>query len=171
MPPLWPPILKILGCVSQVKLDARRICFTRFTRLQSCRPSFGFATIPDRATIMANRLKVVRTVSSLRRALELHRRPSDRVALVPTMGALHRGHMALVRDAQRRSKRVVVSIFVNPSNSRRMKILRAIHAAFDRPQDLAGRQSRSCLGALGRNHVPGWLRHPPGTGRRRQGRP
>lgn len=63
---------------------------------------------------MANRLKVIRTVSSLRRALEPFRRPNERVALVPTMGALHRGHTALVREAQRRSKRVVVSIFVNP---------------------------------------------------------
>lgn len=63
---------------------------------------------------MANRLKVIRTVSSLRRALEPFRRPNERVALVPTMGALHRGHMALVREAQRRSERVVVSIFVNP---------------------------------------------------------
>ena len=66
-------------------------------------------------TIRANRLRVIRTISSLRRALELHRRPSERMALVPTMGALHRGHMALVREAQRRSKRVVVSIFVNPT--------------------------------------------------------
>jgi pantoate--beta-alanine ligase len=64
---------------------------------------------------MANRLKIIRTVSSLRRALEPFRRPNERVALVPTMGALHRGHMALVREAQRRSKRVVVSIFVNPT--------------------------------------------------------
>ncbi|MGA9281227.1 MAG: pantoate--beta-alanine ligase [Pseudolabrys sp.] len=64
---------------------------------------------------MANRLKVIRTVSSLRHALEPFRRPNERVALVPTMGALHRGHMALVREAQRRSKRVVVSIFVNPT--------------------------------------------------------
>lgn len=64
---------------------------------------------------MANRLKVIRTVSSLRHALEPFRRPNERVALVPTMGALHRGHMALVREAQRRSERVVVSIFVNPT--------------------------------------------------------
>jgi len=64
---------------------------------------------------MASRLKVVRTVPPLRRALELYRRSGDHIALVPTMGALHRGHMALVREARQRAKRVVVSIFVNPT--------------------------------------------------------
>lgn len=64
---------------------------------------------------MANRLKVVRTVAPLRRALEPYRRRGDRIALIPTMGALHRGHMALVQEAQRRARRVVVSIFVNPT--------------------------------------------------------
>ncbi len=64
---------------------------------------------------MANRLKVVRTVPSLRRTLELYRKAGERIALVPTMGALHRGHIALVRDARRRARRVVVSVFVNPT--------------------------------------------------------
>jgi len=64
---------------------------------------------------MATRLKIIRTVGSLRRALASCRKPGAPIALVPTMGALHRGHMALVRDAKRRAKRVVVSIFVNPT--------------------------------------------------------
>src|SRR5689334_7401021 len=64
---------------------------------------------------MEIRLKIVRTLHSLRRALELYRKAGERIALVPTMGALHRGHMKLVREAQRRAKRVVVSVFVNPA--------------------------------------------------------
>src|SRR3972149_5215643 len=64
---------------------------------------------------MAKRPTIVRTVPALRRALQPYRRRGQRIALVPTMGALHRGHLALVRQAQRRADRVVVSIFVNPT--------------------------------------------------------
>src|SRR5438105_13202900 len=64
---------------------------------------------------MANRLRVVRTIPSLRRALLPWRKRGDRVALVPTMGALHAGHLALVRAGRRRARRLVVSIFVNPA--------------------------------------------------------
>jgi pantoate--beta-alanine ligase len=64
---------------------------------------------------MANRPTVTRTLPALRRALAAYRRAGERIALVPTMGALHRGHLTLIEQAQRRARRVVVSIFVNPT--------------------------------------------------------
>jgi pantoate--beta-alanine ligase len=64
---------------------------------------------------MANRPHVLRTVPALRRAVEPFSEAGERVALVPTMGALHRGHLALVREARRRARRVAVSVFVNPT--------------------------------------------------------
>ena len=58
---------------------------------------------------------VVRTVPALRRALDGFRARKATTALVPTMGALHDGHVSLVRLAKRRATKVIVSIFVNPT--------------------------------------------------------
>ncbi|MGB8397449.1 pantoate--beta-alanine ligase [Bradyrhizobium sp.] len=58
---------------------------------------------------------VVRAVPALRRALDGLRARKATIALVPTMGALHDGHVSLVRLAKRRAAKVVVSIFVNPT--------------------------------------------------------
>lgn len=58
---------------------------------------------------------VVRTVPALRRTLDGLRARKAGVALVPTMGALHDGHVSLVREAKKRAGKVVVSIFVNPT--------------------------------------------------------
>jgi pantoate--beta-alanine ligase len=58
---------------------------------------------------------IVRTVPALRRALDGIRSRKATTALVPTMGALHDGHVSLVRLAKRRAKKVIVSIFVNPA--------------------------------------------------------
>src|SRR2546425_10265268 len=64
---------------------------------------------------MAPRPRIVRTLPALHRALKRWRDTGESIALVPTMGALHEGHLALVRLARRRARRVIVSIFVNPA--------------------------------------------------------
>jgi len=58
---------------------------------------------------------IVRTVPTLRRVLDSIRAKKATTALVPTMGALHDGHVSLVRLAKRRATKVIVSIFVNPT--------------------------------------------------------
>jgi pantoate--beta-alanine ligase len=58
---------------------------------------------------------IARTIPALRRALDGLRARKATIALVPTMGALHDGHVSLVRLAKRRARKVVVSVFVNPT--------------------------------------------------------
>lgn len=59
-------------------------------------------------------MKTVSTVADLRSAVASYREKGQRVAFVPTMGALHAGHLALVEQARHAAGKVVVSIFVNP---------------------------------------------------------
>ncbi|TIO74106.1 pantoate--beta-alanine ligase [Mesorhizobium sp.] len=67
---------------------------------------------------------IVRSVAELRRRVAEWRRESLKIAVVPTMGALHDGHLSLVRAALERADRVIVTLFVNPKQ-------------FNSPADLA----------------------------------
>lgn len=69
-------------------------------------------------------LEVVRSVAALRGKVRSWRQAGETTALVPTMGALHQGHLTLCEKAREKASRVVATLFVNPKQ-------------FDRPDDLA----------------------------------
>jgi pantoate--beta-alanine ligase len=64
---------------------------------------------------MARGPAIVRTISALDRAIKKFRGAGETIALVPTMGALHAGHVELIERGRRKADRVVVTIFVNPA--------------------------------------------------------
>ncbi|MEQ1489047.1 MAG: pantoate--beta-alanine ligase [Terricaulis sp.] len=81
---------------------------------------------------MTSPLTVVRDVPSLRKEIAAWRASGLRVGLVPTMGALHEGHLSLVRTAKEKCDRVITTLFVNPRQF-------APHEDFERyPRDEAG---------------------------------
>lgn len=64
---------------------------------------------------MTTPLPTVRTIAELRAQVADWRRQGLRIAMVPTMGALHEGHLTLVRRGRELADRVLASVFVNPT--------------------------------------------------------
>ena len=60
-------------------------------------------------------LPITRTVADMRRRLDAWRAAGQTIGMVPTMGALHEGHLSLITQARARADRVIASIFVNPT--------------------------------------------------------
>ncbi|WP_424363124.1 pantoate--beta-alanine ligase [Methylocystis parvus] len=58
---------------------------------------------------------VVHTVEEMRAFVRARRQAGERIGLVPTMGALHAGHISLVEEARRHAERVIATVFVNPT--------------------------------------------------------
>jgi pantoate--beta-alanine ligase len=89
----------------------------------------------------SKRIETASDAVELRLRVRLWRNKGARIALVPTLGALHEGHIALIREAKARTDKVVVSIFVNPAQF-------APHEDFARyPRDIA--KDRQLLEASG----------------------
>ncbi|MGB8987326.1 MAG: pantoate--beta-alanine ligase [Candidatus Sulfotelmatobacter sp.] len=90
-------------------------------------------------------MKVCKTIVDMRAACEAARRDGKRLGFVPTMGALHEGHLSLVRAAKAGCDVVAVSIFVNPTQFGAGEDLAKYPRTFERDRELLERQGVSLL--------------------------
>jgi pantoate--beta-alanine ligase len=102
-------------------------------------------------------MRTVRTVAELRSELAAHRRSERTIGLVPTMGALHEGHLSLVRHASAQCDVVVVSLFVNPAQFNERSDLERYPRQEEHDADLAADAGADLLFAPSTEEV-----YPPG---------
>jgi pantoate--beta-alanine ligase len=102
-------------------------------------------------------MRTLRTVDELRAALAPDRRAGLEIGLVPTMGALHEGHLSLISRAREQCDRVVVSLFVNPSQFNKRSDLERYPRQEARDAELAAEAGAEMLFAPSVDQV-----YPPG---------
>jgi pantoate--beta-alanine ligase len=102
-------------------------------------------------------MRTVRTIAELRVALEPDRRAGTIIGLVPTMGALHEGHLSLIERAREQCDRVVVSLFVNPAQFNERSDLERYPRRLEHDSALAARAGADVLFAPSVEEV-----YPPG---------
>jgi pantoate--beta-alanine ligase len=102
-------------------------------------------------------MRILRTAPGLRTALRPARRADRAIGLVPTMGALHEGHLSLIRAASEQTHEVVVSLFVNPSQFNDADDLAAYPRDEERDAALAQEAGADILFA-----PPAEIMYPPG---------
>jgi len=81
-------------------------------------------------------MRIIRSITEMADWSQAERQQGRRIGFVPTMGALHEGHLSLVRDAKTRGDRLVVSIFVNPTQFAPAEDFAAYPRNFDRDSGL-----------------------------------
>ncbi|HEX6743051.1 MAG TPA: pantoate--beta-alanine ligase [Solirubrobacteraceae bacterium] len=104
-------------------------------------------------------MRIVRTIAAVRAELRPARRAEHVIGLVPTMGALHEGHLSLIRRARATCDVVVVSLFVNPAQFNAAGDLAAYPRDEDRDAALAAEAGADLLFAPSLDEV-----YPPGFG-------
>lgn len=87
---------------------------------------------------MSNEIPVARTAGELRKALDPHHQAAKSIGLVPTMGALHEGHLSLIRRARQQCDFVAASVFLNPSQFNNAADLERYPRAEEKDVELAG---------------------------------